>query len=178
MKVSPKYIGMPYWIGGIILGILNIGLFWFSSKPWGVTTAISHWGANFLRLFGAEPDKWLYFSQLQLQNGLGEYQFFLSGSLLNFGIVLGSFIAANVNNEFRVRWARQKKQYFAGIIGGILMGYGARLAGGCSVGAFVSGTASLSLHGFVFGTFLFAGVWLGLQIVQKIFNTKTQNEKA
>tara|TARA_E500000331_G_C17115420_1_gene651508 strand:- start:440 stop:553 length:114 start_codon:yes stop_codon:yes gene_type:complete len=34
-----------------------------------------------------------------------------------------------------------------GVIGGLLMGYGARIAFGCNIGAFVSGDAYTSLHG-------------------------------
>ncbi len=162
-----KYTGIPYWLGGLMLGILNIALFWVSSKPWGVTTAIAYWGAYLVSFSGADPSQWQYFSQLELQNQ-GEYQHFLFGSLLIVGTILGSFIAAVSHREFRVRRARHKKQYVLGIFGGILMGYGARLAGGCTVGALVSGTASLSLHGFVFGIFLFAGVWAGLKLVEKI----------
>jgi hypothetical protein len=47
----------------------------------------------------------------------------------------------------------------AAIIGGILMGYGARLAFGCSIGAFFSGIASGSLHGWLWFGFAFLGTY-------------------
>jgi hypothetical protein len=43
------------------------------------------------------------------------------------------------------------------LAGGLLLGYGARLAFGCNIGAYFSGIASTSLHGWVW----FAGALLG-----------------
>jgi len=51
------------------------------------------------------------------------------------------------------------------VAGGLLMGYGARLAMGCNIGALFSGTASLSLHGWVFWLFLIVGAYVGSQIL-------------
>jgi uncharacterized membrane protein YedE/YeeE len=46
------------------------------------------------------------------------------------------------------------------LVGGLLLGYGARLAFGCNVGAYFSGIASTSLHGWVW----LAGALLGTPI--------------
>lgn len=162
-------MGIPYWVGAVLLGILNTGLFYLSSKPWGITNAMSFWGAEVLKLFGALPDRWLYFAQLEMLSQAGDYRPFLYGTLLNVGLVVGAFFAALIHREFRFRWPRKRKQYIAALLGGLLMGYGARLAGGCSVGALVGGISSFSLHGWVFGLFLFPGVWVGLKLARKYF---------
>ena len=52
-------------------------------------------------------------------------------------------------------------------LGGILMGYGAKLAGGCNVGALFSGIANLSLSGWVFLVTLVVGGLLGVKLVKK-----------
>lgn len=49
------------------------------------------------------------------------------------------------------------------------MGYGARLAYGCNIGAFYSGIASLSLSGWIFGIALFIGAFLGSKLLVKYF---------
>ena len=49
------------------------------------------------------------------------------------------------------------------------MGYGARLAGGCNIGALFSGIASLSLSGWVFAIFLFIGAFFGSKLLAKYF---------
>ena len=52
-------------------------------------------------------------------------------------------------------------------LAGILMGYGAKLAGGCNVGALFSGIANMSLSGWVFLVMLVIGGLIGIQIVKK-----------
>ncbi len=51
----------------------------------------------------------------------------------------------------------------AAVLGGILMGVGARLAGGCNIGAYLAGIASGSLSGWVWGAVALAGTWVGLR---------------
>ena len=43
-----------------------------------------------------------------------------------------------------------------------MLGYGARLAYGCNIGAYFSGIASGSLHGWLWLVAAFAGNWLGV----------------
>ena len=50
------------------------------------------------------------------------------------------------------------------VIGGLLMGIGARLAFGCNIGAFLGGISSGSLHGWVWFVFAFFGGWVGFKI--------------
>ncbi|HHT62273.1 MAG TPA: YeeE/YedE family protein [Clostridia bacterium] len=161
---------IPYWGGAILLGMLNIGLFYWSGKPWGITTALAYWGAEGLKFFGFEPETWLFFRDNRLlSQSPGGYDPLFYGTLLNIGVFLGAFMGSVVHKEFRIRWPRRKKQYLAALLGGLLMGYGARLAGGCSVGALVGGTASFSLHGWLFGLVLIPGAWLGFKLSQKLF---------
>lgn len=161
--------GMPYWVGAVILGLLNTGLFFYSGEPWGITGTMSLWGAEGLKLLGFAPEHWLYYIELESFTRLGDNQPLFYGTLLNIGLVLGVLIAALLHREFRIRLPRRKKQLVSALLGGLLMGYGARLAGGCSIGALVGGTASLSLHGWLFGLFLFPGAWLGLKLGERFF---------
>lgn len=157
--------GIPYWVGAVILGLLNTGLFFYSGEPWAITGTMSLWGAEILKLLGVVPEHWLYFREIEPLTRMGV----LYGTLLNVGLVLGVFFAALRHREFRIRRPRRGKQLVAALLGGLLMGYGSRLAGGCSIGALVGGTASLSLHGWLFGLFLFPGAWLGLKLGERIF---------
>jgi len=49
-------------------------------------------------------------------------------------------------------------------LGGLLLGYGARIAYGCNIGAYFSGIASSSLHGWIWGITAFAGSILGTHL--------------
>ena len=68
---------------------------------------------------------------------------------MNFGILLGAFAAAAAAGRFRPDWRIGALPLAAALLGGLAMGYGARLAYGCNIGALFSGVASASLHGWV-----------------------------
>ncbi len=74
-------------------------------------------------------------------------------SVINFGIVLGALGAASLAGKagaaIRLPRATLVPSLASIVIGGLLMGYGARLAYGCNIGAFFSGVASTSLHGWL-----------------------------
>ena len=68
---------------------------------------------------------------------------------MNFGIVAGALLAAGLAGRFAPVFRIAPGPALAAALGGTLMGYGARLAFGCNVGAFFSGIASGSLHGWL-----------------------------
>ncbi len=88
--------------------------------------------------------------------------------MLTGGIIIGSLMAAMISGDFDIRRPRQKAVYIRVVIGGLLMGYGAGLASGCTIGGFFSAVPSLGLNGLVFGASIFAGALAGLQLLKKI----------
>ena len=71
-----------------------------------------------------------------------------------------------VNNKNRIR----TKIIFAAMLGGFFMGFGARLAFGCNIGALFSGIASGSLHGWIWFLFAFIGTYFGVKL-RRLFYT-------
>ncbi|MCL4458909.1 MAG: YeeE/YedE family protein, partial [Chloroflexi bacterium] len=90
------------------------------------------------------------------------------GLMINGGMILGSALAALLASEFKPRFPRQRRRYAQSLIGGALMGYGAGLASGCTIGAFFSAVPSLGLNGWVFGGGLAIGAYLGGKLIQRI----------
>lgn len=88
--------------------------------------------------------------------------------MINGGIILGSLIGALLSGEFKISLLRQKCRYFQILLGGVLMGYGAGLASGCTIGAFFSAVPSLGLNGFLFGGAVALGAFLGVQTIKRI----------
>ena len=82
-------------------------------------------------------------------------------SVMDIGLMLGAAAAAGLSGEFRPTLRIPLRQIAASIIGGLLMGYGARIAYGCNIGAYFGGVASGSLHGWAWIVFALAGNWLG-----------------
>ncbi|WGE90603.1 YeeE/YedE family protein [Actinobacillus genomosp. 1] len=89
----------------------------------------------------------------------GETKFINWGVLLVLGILLGSFIAAKGANEFRVRVPDSKTVIYSAT-GGVLMGIGATLAGGCSIGNGLVETSFFSWQGWVSLPVMILGTWV------------------
>ena len=159
----------PYMTGAILLSLFQIVTLATTGNPWGVSGVFANWGAWIYEGFGGSVDKWYYFAsdgaQATLKNG------FLNntGTWRNIGIILGALLATLLASQFKIKKIKSKKQIFAAAIGGLLMGYGARIAYGCNIGALFSGIASLSLSGWVFAVAMFAGAVVGSKLLVKVF---------
>jgi uncharacterized membrane protein YedE/YeeE len=81
-------------------------------------------------------------------------------------LFLGALISALLAHEFKLRFIRNRVRYAQSLGGGVLMGYGAGLALGCTVGAFFSAIPSLALNGWVFGLALTGGAYLGTHVLR------------
>lgn len=159
----------PLFAAAIILALLNALVLAVRGTPWGITSAFALWGGKALMAVGIDVTSWGYFTGA---NGEALSQTVLadSTSVLNFGIILGAFISAAVQGTFK---PKRMKLGVAGasIIGGLLMGYGARLAFGCNIGAYFGGIASFSLHGWVWMVMAMLGTLLAL-FIRPLFGLK------
>ena len=79
------------------------------------------------------------------------------GVMLVLGLLVGSFIAARATGEFRVR-VPDATTTVRSIGGGVLMGVGAALAGGCTVGNGMVQTSLFSFQGWIALLFIALGV--------------------
>lgn len=86
----------------------------------------------------------------------GDGKFLDWGTMLVIGILLGSFIAAKASGEFRVR-VPSAQIAVRSVIGGALMGVGAALAGGCTIGNAMVETAQFSYQGWLSFAFMLLG---------------------
>jgi uncharacterized membrane protein YedE/YeeE len=85
-------------------------------------------------------------------------------SVMDFGIMLGAMLCAGLSARFKPEWRISGRHFAASVLGGLLLGYGACLAYGCNIGAFFSGIASGSLHGWMWLVFALFGNWVALLI--------------
>ncbi|MDF2591488.1 MAG: YeeE/YedE family protein [Clostridia bacterium] len=155
----------PYAVGAVLLGLLNISMLISTGDAWGVTSHFATWAAWIYQSIGGQPEAWLYFQEkgnaAELANGfLKDMQ-----SLSDIGVIFGALLATLLASQFRVKKIKSWKQVAGAIIGGLLMGYGARLSFGCNIGTLFSGVASMSLHGWVYWVFIFIGAWIGGKIL-------------
>jgi len=144
----PLWRGAWPWVwGAVALALLNYATLALAGRPWGITSAFALWGAQGADAIGLPVAEWDYWQRRTgvLSRGLLTD----TTSLMNFGIMIGALGAAGVAGKFAPRFRIGLRPALAALIGGLLLGYGARLAFGCNIGSFFSGTASGSLHGLL-----------------------------
>ena len=159
----------PYITGAVLLSVFQIVTLASTGNPWGVSGVLANWGAWVVELFGGSVDKWYYFSSEGAQATLVNGFFKDPGTMRNLGIIIGALFATLLASQFKFKKIKSKKQIIAAVLGGLLMGYGARIGFGCNIGAFFSGIASMSLSGWVYGIFLFVGAYVGSKLLVKFF---------
>lgn len=89
------------------------------------------------------------------------------------GVALGSLVAAFMAGRFRVQWDGESsigkpRRLVAALVGGLLAGFGARVAAGCTSGLGLSGAATLSVAAFVFLGLFFATGLIVYRLVKGI----------
>ena len=142
----------PYLVGSLI-GVLSWFSFIISKKALGTSTSYARASARLGALCcGKAVYDWKYYQKYKPEL---EWQ-----SMLVIGIVIGSFISALLSGEFALTfrpltefesvlnqniWGR----IFSAFTGGILLGFGARLAGGCTSGHGISGAFQLSIASWI-----------------------------
>ena len=154
----------PLLWGGIALALLSMANLFVAGHPWSVTFAFGLWGAKIATLLGLNVSLWEFWTWAYPSQALQQSILNDSVSLTNIGLIIGAFIASSLAGKVSSKINISLRSLLAAIIGGILMGYGARLAFGCSIGAFFSGIASGSLHGWLWFGFAFLGTYFGVKL--------------
>ncbi len=149
----------PYAVG-IGIGVLSWFAFLLSDKPIGCSTAFARTSGMIERLF--RGDKVLekpYYRKVVPNVDWGW--------MLVVGIVIGAFISAQLSGVFQALWVPDKwavafgddvvLRWAVALVGGVLMGLGARWAGGCTSGHGISGTLQLGVSSWVAAICIFVG---------------------
>jgi uncharacterized membrane protein YedE/YeeE len=154
----------PVVAGAIALALLNFATLALAGRPWGITSAFALWGAKGAALIGFDPASWTYWQSPANAKALSESVFADVTSVMDFGIIAGAMLAAGLAGRFAPSLRIPLRSLVAAVVGGLLLGYGARIAYGCNIGAYFSGIASGSLHGWLWLVAAFAGNVVGVRL--------------
>lgn len=154
----------PLIFTALALAILNWLTLIVAGHPWSITWAFALWTAKVAVAVGWDPSTSAFWSGGFQQAALARPILADTVSVMNIGIVLGAFAAAALAGRLAPRWRAPARSWVAAIVGGLALGYGARLAYGCNIGAFFSGVASGSLHGWVWIAAALAGTAVGVRL--------------
>lgn len=152
----------PAWLGGIGVGMLGF-LAYLRTEPLGVTAELGSRGRTLAESLGWIPERLpgvdrfagcatVIIETLMTPNGL----FILA-------LVAGSLAAGVASGSFRPR-AYAWHRYLLATLGGVLMGWGAMVSLGCTVGVLLSGISAFAVSGWVFGTAVVLAVWASLLV--------------
>ncbi|MEM7069107.1 MAG: YeeE/YedE family protein [Pseudomonadota bacterium] len=153
--------------GAVALAVVGILTLIVVGRPWGVTWAYALWGAKGADLLGLNVLDWPYWSGWKA-NAIERSVFRDVTSVMNFGIITGALAAAGLSARFNPIWTLSRVEIGSAIFGGLLMGYGARLAYGCNIGAYLGGLASGSLHGWAWAIMAFVGSCLAVALKRRL----------
>ena len=160
---------LTYVAGAMLLSVFQIVHLAVLGSGWGVSTTLGVWGGKILQTFGVQVSSWAGYASAKMQTELSTGFFQDVGSLRNLGIIVGAFVATLYASQFKIKKIKAMRQVVAAILGGLLMGYGSRIAGGCNIGALFTGISSLSVSGWVFGLFLLGGAFIGSKLLNRFF---------
>jgi uncharacterized membrane protein YedE/YeeE len=163
---GPRWLTGPWPLvaGAIGLAIVNIATLTIGGRPWGVTSAFALWGAKWFAALGIDVASWSYWQAPAQASALRSSVLLDVTSVMDFGIILGALLAAMLAGRFAPVLKIPVRSLAAAVIGGLLLGYGARIAYGCNIGAYFSGISSGSLHGWLWLVAAFAGNIAGTRV--------------
>jgi uncharacterized membrane protein YedE/YeeE len=173
------FAGLHVWVTGALrdhYGIFNFGEMLadmghtaglsiqdtvFDPGYWYITTQEAQWGAWVMESFGMDMRDNIFFG---LDNGIPNPLINAPG-FMSIGIILGAAIIALLRREFKWKLPSLETAIFA-LIGGVLMGIGARIAMGCNIGAYFATVSNGDPSGWLFLLGMVGGGYVGV----KLFN--------
>lgn len=153
-----------YILGGVAIGALCVVVFAAGGHPWSVTFGYTVWGAKAATALGFDLSHAPFWQWAGPRHALAESVLSDTSSLTDFGMIFGAMAAAAATKPFAAAAWPPARSLLAAGIGGLLMGWGARLGFGCNIGAFVGGVASGSLHGWIWFLAALPGCLVGIRL--------------
>jgi uncharacterized membrane protein YedE/YeeE len=154
----------PLLAGALGLAVLNFATLGLAGRPWGITSAFGLWGGMVLQAAGVPVETWSGYGTPEMHKALAGSVLSDITSVMDIGIMLGAMLCAGFAAKFNPVLRISGKHFLASVTGGFLLGYGARLAYGCNIGAFFSGIASGSVHGWLWICCALPGSWVALYV--------------
>ena len=144
---------LSWWMGGILMSLLLLLTFsiYGADRPIGASTYVPYFAGV---VFDLDPEKYTY---LQKVKDAGSWE-----GIMLLGALFGGFITSVfITKTFRLTlipsgWKQYKNNSVTSrllwsFFSGFIMIIGARLAGGCTSGHFLSGMSQLAMSAMVFG---------------------------
>ena len=147
----------------IMAGVLCAIYFGLTGTVWAVTGEFTRLGGHLLHLLGIDTNSWTYFDLVKMHGST----FDRSDGWIVWGMFAGALTMILLANNFKIRVPQQKRRLWQGLVGGIIAGFGARMAMGCNLAAFFTGVPQFSFHAWIFIVATAMGTFLGTRIINQ-----------
>jgi uncharacterized membrane protein YedE/YeeE len=159
-----RWKGRGVYLAAIWLAVFALLNLVIAGQPWGIVYGLGLWGAKIATWLGADLAANAFWGRPLQQEQIAASLLTDVTSVTNLGLLFGAFVAARWRGSDCPPVQASGRQWLAGIICGLLLGYSARLAFGCNVGAYFAGISTGSLHGWVWFAAAFAGSLAGVRL--------------
>jgi len=170
----PEFLTQTHWSPyavGVGIGILSWFTFLISRRPIACSTTFAKLSGMIEMLFrGDKVEQKPYYQKLRLVVG---WQM-----MLVLGIVIGSLLSALLAGDFRWQWvpslwattfgSAPLLRVVVAFLGGVIIGFGARWAGGCTSGHGISGTLQLAVSSWISALCFFIGGILTAHLIFRL----------
>lgn len=155
----------PGWVGGILIGLIATFAY-FRTSPLNVTEEIGRLARLAGHSVGIVP-AWLHgLNEIKGCVSVANPQVVSANAVFVLAFVGGALMSALLAGDFRPRWGTPGGMARA-LGGGALVGFGAMIALGCTVGTLMSGIMAFSVSGWIFLAALAFGAWAGTRALGK-----------
>jgi uncharacterized protein len=146
--------------GGVMIGIAIILTFYISGRGLGASGAMTDLAVWIQSIIAPALNHSSQYFSKYVANGASPLDDYLV--FMGVGIMIGSFLAGKVSKDLKFEVLKgpnisNKGRLWYALIGGVLVGYAARLARGCTSGQALVGGAELSVGSWAFMFSIFAG---------------------
>jgi hypothetical protein len=166
----------PLLAGGVALAVLNALTLVLAGHPWTITWAFTLWGGKVLHAAGYDLSTAPFWSGEFQRAALAAPVLADVTSVMDLGLMLGAFLASGLAGRFAPSRRVPLRLVAPSLLGGLLLGYGARIAFGCTIGAYFSGIASTSVHGWFWGLGALLGTPIGVRL-RVLFGVERQKRQ-
>ncbi len=157
----------PGWLGGLLVGALA-AFAYLRVAPLGVTAELSARARDIGASLDAVPDTLLGLEGLRGCVSIVADALLSNNGAFVLAMCVASFAAALASGQFQPQWPTVS-EVVRGLLGGVLLGWGAMVALGCSIGTLLSGIMAGALSGWVFALAMIAGLVVVRRLDRALF---------
>lgn len=169
----PASTSQPWWqarwpthAGGVLIGALATAAY-LRVAPLGVTAELGSWARTAADTAGLLPARLEGLDTFRGCATVLKQSLWSNNGIFVLGLVAGSWAVALLAGDFRPR-RPTSREVGRNLLGGVLMGWGAMVALGCTVGTLMSGIMAAAVSGWVFAGSCGLGLVLGWQLRRRM----------